>query len=138
MKEGFREALEKAIAAKESFDEYSQITINHDWKIDVYVSPSENSVHRAVAAFTGLIGKLEKKQSSYRTEFNFVGENEFFDVKITTPEQCRIVGYKVEKRPKRVVVDSAEIETVRTPVTDCDFRAGKVKAGEFEPVEVPA
>ena len=53
---------------------------------------------------------------------------------VVTPEQCKIVGYKIEKRPKRVVVESAEIEIVKTAVTDCDFRSGKVKAGEFEPL----
>lgn len=136
MKEGFREALEKALTAKDSFENYSQLTINHDWTIEVYVHPGSDDVHKAVSAFTGLVGKLEKKQESYGTAFEFVGSNDLLSVRIVTPEQCKIVGYKVEKRPKRVVVESSEIEEVKTPVTDCDFRAGRVKAGEFEPLPV--
>lgn len=132
MKEGFKEALEKAIAAKDSFNDYCTLTINNDWGIDVYVSPSADMVHQAVAAFTGLIGKLEKKQELWGTDFEFTGANDFINVKIKTPESCKIVGYKIEKRPKKVWIESSEIETVKTPVTDCDFRTGKVTAGEFE------
>ena len=73
------------------------------------------------------------KQEKYGTAFEFRGNNEFISVRITTPEQCKIVGYKIEKRPKNVVVESTEIEEIKTPVTDCDLRAGRVKAGEFEP-----
>lgn len=136
MKDGFKDALEKAIAAKDSFNEYSTLTINNDWGIDVYVYPSSNMVHQAVAAFTGLIGKLEKKQELWGTDFEFTGANDFMNVRIKTPEQCKIVGYKIEKRPKKVLIESSEIETVKTPVTDCDFRAGKVKEGEFEPLQI--
>jgi hypothetical protein len=132
MKDGFKEALGKAITAKESFPEYSTITINNNWEIDVYVHPSESHVHLAVAAFTKLIGKLEKRQESYGTAFEFTGSNDNVNVRIITPEQCKIVGYKIEKRIKNVVVQSNEIEEVKTPVTDCDIKSGKVKIGDFE------
>jgi hypothetical protein len=135
MNEGFKQELERAIIAKTQCEEYSTITINSDWGIDVYVSPSEEKVHHAVSCFTGLVGKLEKKQALYGTSFEFVGHNAFLSVRITTPEQCKIVGYKIERKPKKVVVESAEMEEVKTPVTDCDFRAGRVKAGEFEPIK---
>jgi hypothetical protein len=134
MKENFRNNLEKAIQAKSSVSEYCTITIENDWTIKVYAHPSESKLHQVVAALTSLTGRLEKKQAPYGTEFQFIGNNEDFHVTVITPERCKIVGYKIAKRPKRVIVETAEIEEVKTPVTDCDFRAGKVKAGEFEPI----
>lgn len=141
MKDNFKENIEKAITAKDKCgDQYCQITINHDWKIEVYAHPSEEELHATVSALTGLTGKLTKKQEMFGTSFEFSGEKDSISVRIRTPEQCKIVGHRIEKRPKRVIVESAEIEEIRTPVTDCDFRTGKVKAGEFEPLkeEVPA
>lgn len=136
MKENFRSNLEKAILAKNSVSEYCTVEIENDWTIKVYAHPSEEKLHQVVSSLTSLTGRLEKKQAAYGTEFHFVGMNEDFNVVVVTPEQCKIVGYKIEKRAKRVVVESNETETIKTPVTDCDFRSGKVKAGEFEPLEV--
>src|SRR6266403_2607826 len=136
MKKNFRENLEKAIVAKERCDgpsQYCTISVEDNWQIKIYANPSNEDVHKTVAAMVPLLGSLKKK-ADYFGSLSFIGANEFFDISIKTPEQCKIVGYKIEKRPKMLTVQTAEIETVRVPVTDCDFQSGKVKAGEFEPI----
>jgi hypothetical protein len=141
MKANFKELLEKAVDAKALCDgpsEFFKIEINDDWKITVYAHPSEEKLHKVVGALISLTGKLEKRQEAWGTGMHFFGANDDFDVQVVTPEKCKIVGYKIEKRPKKVTVETAEMETVKTPVTDCDFRAGKVKSGEFEPVKEEA
>ena len=141
MKEGFLDKIVKAIEAKgkcDSPNQYCTISIEDDWKIKIYAHPSEDNLHQTVAALTSLTGKMEKRQEMWGSAFEFFGENENYHVTVKTPEQCKIVGYKIEKRPKKVMVESSEMEIVKTAVTDCDFRAGKVKAGEFEPLQPEA
>jgi hypothetical protein len=135
--EGFEVCLGQAIIAKKKIGEdYCTVRIEHSWKIVVYAHPDEKNLHQVVAALTSLTGRLEKGESA--GSICFEGANGFFEVLVVTPEQCKIVGYKTEQRAKKKEIILDEYETVRTPVTDCEVRTGKVKAGDFEPVPAEA
>ena len=131
-----RELLDKAIAAKEKCSSYCTITIENGWKISVSAYPDGHNIHETVAYLTPIVGKLAKKQSDYGTNFEFVHESDELSVRVVTHQKCQVVGYKIERRPVKKLIETGEEEVVKTPVTDCDLRAGKVTAGQFEPIGI--
>ena len=135
MNENFNENLKKAIEAKRQVKGYCTVTVEHDWKIKVYAHPDSSKVHEAVAALTPLTGRMEKQEGF--GSIDFCGENESFSTKVITLEECKILGYKLKKSSKPVMVESGEMEEVveREAITDCAIRQGKYTKAD---IEVPA